>query len=189
MSDRGHVFIIDDDSSSAATLQDLLQSNGYTADWAAGGAGALEAIAEAEPNLVLLDAHLQDIDPFKLHEAFKESRQALDVPVIFMTTLDDAEARVKGLESGDDLIAKPFDPHEVLARVERQVTVSKVRMALRESEAKFRSVMESAIDAIISGEAEGRIRAWTSAATALFGVPEDEVYGEPIEQIIPDRFR
>ena len=83
-----------------------------------------------------------------------------------MTTLDDAEAKVKGLESGDDLIVKPFDAREVLARIERQVTVSKVRMALRESEAKFRSVMESAIDAIISGDAEGRIRSWNSAATA-----------------------
>jgi DNA-binding response OmpR family regulator len=143
LSDRGHVLIIDDDSAGAAVLQDLLESNGYTVDWSASGEGALHVIAEAEPNLVLLDAHLPDVDPFELHAAFKESRQALDVPVIFMTTLDDAEARVKGLESGDDLIAKPFEAREVLARVERQVTVSKVRMALRESEAKFRSVMES----------------------------------------------
>jgi PAS domain S-box-containing protein len=182
-------LIIDDDASSAAVLQDLLESNGYTVDWAARGEGALHAIAEAEPNLVLLDAHLPDVDPFELHTAFKESRQALDVPVIFMTTLDDAEARVKGLESGDDLIAKPFEAREVLARVERQVTVSKVRMALRESEAKFRSVMESAIDAIISGDAEGNIRSWNSAATALFGFTEEEVIGHPIELIIPERFR
>ncbi len=189
MSDRGHVLIIDDDSASAAALQDLLESNGYTVDWAARGKGALHVIAEAEPNLVLLDAHLPDVDPFELHAAFKESRQALDVPVIFMTTPDDAEARVKGLESGDDLIAKPFEAREVLARVERQVTVSKVRMALRESEAKFRSVMESAIDAIISGDAEGNIRSWNSAATALFGFTEDEVIGHPIELIIPERFR
>ncbi len=189
MSDRGHVLIIDDDSSSAAMLRDLLESNGYTVGWAAQGEGIVDAIAAAEPNLVLLDAHLADVDPFELHKTFKESRQALDVPVIFMTTLDDSEARVKGLEAGDDLIAKPFEAREVLARVERQVTVSKVRMALRESEAKFRSVMESAIDAIISGDAEGRIRSWNSAATALFGFTEDEVIGEPIELIIPERFR
>jgi PAS domain S-box-containing protein len=106
-----------------------------------------------------------------------------------MTTVDDAEIRLKGLESGDDLVIKPFDTREVLARIERQVTVSKVRMALRESEAKFRSVMESAIDAIISGDAEGRIRSWNSAASALFGFEEAEVLGEPIEIIIPDRYR
>jgi len=64
-----------------------------------------------------------------------------------------------------------------------------VRTALRESEAKFRSVMESAIDAIVSGDAEGNIRSWNSAATALFGFTEAEVLGQPIEVIIPERYR
>ncbi|MEJ2237712.1 MAG: PAS domain S-box protein [Gemmatimonadales bacterium] len=62
-------------------------------------------------------------------------------------------------------------------------------MALRESEAKFRSVMESAIDAIISGDVSGNIRSWNSAATALFGFTDEEVIGQPIELIIPERFR
>jgi PAS domain S-box-containing protein len=106
-----------------------------------------------------------------------------------MTALDDAEARLKGVELGDDLITKPFEAREALTRVERQVTVSKVRMALRESEKKFRSVMESAIDAIISADVSGNIRSWNSAATALFGFTEGEVIGQPIELIIPERFR
>jgi PAS domain S-box-containing protein len=170
-------------------LQELVDGDGYAVVRAESGKEAIEGIAESEPNLVLLDAHLPDTDPFKLLDELKKSRHARDIPVIFMTTLDDAETRLKGLESGDDLIVKPFDTREVLARIERQVTVSKVRMALRESEAKFRSVMESAIDAIISGDAEGKIRSWNSAATALFGFTEDEVIGEPIELIIPERFR
>jgi PAS domain S-box-containing protein len=170
-------------------LQDLLENNGYAVDRVDRGEEAFDAITEAEPNLVLLDAHLQDINPFELRDRLKQSREQLDIPVIFMTTLDDDEVRVKGFESGDDLVTKPFDVREVLARVERQVTVSKVRMALRESEAKFRSVMESAIDAIISGDADGNIRSWNSAATALFGFTEAEVIGKPIELIIPERFR
>jgi PAS domain S-box-containing protein len=170
-------------------LQELVDGDGYAVVRAESGKEAIEGIAESEPNLVLLDAHLPDTDPFKLLDELKKSRHARDIPVIFMTTLDDAETRLKGLESGDDLIVKPFDTREVLARIERQVTVSKVRMALRESEAKFRSVMESAIDAIISGDAEGKVRSWNSAATALFGFTEDEVIGEPIELIIPERFR
>ena len=189
MSDRGRVFIVDGDASSADTLQQLLEGDGYSVDSAPRGGEALEGIAETEPNLVLLDAHLGDVDPFELLEQLKQSEQARDIPVIFMTTLDDSETRLKGLEAGDDLISRPFDAREVLARIERQVTVSKVRMALRESEAKFRSVMESAIDAIISGDAEGKIRSWNSAATALFGHTEAEVIGKPIDLIIPDRFR
>jgi len=189
VSDRGHVFIVDDGSTSADMLQVLLKDSGYVVDRTTPDQDALRAIAAAQPNLVLLDAHLPDINPFELRDRLKGSHKALDVPVIFITTLDDAEARVRGLESGDDLITKPFDPREVLARIERQVTVSKVRMALRESEAKFRSVMESAIDAIISGDAEGNIRSWNSAAAALFGFTEEEVIGQPIELIIPERFR
>jgi PAS domain S-box-containing protein len=93
--------------------------------------------------------------------------------------------KLKGVELGDDLITKPFEPREVLTRVERQVTVSQVRMALRESEAKFQSVMESAIDAIISADVSGDIRSWNRAATALFGYSAPEAIGQPLELIIP----
>jgi len=189
VSDRGRILIVDDDRSSADALRELLERSGYEVRWAPGGPDITEAATGRSPDLVLLDAHLADADPFASLDALKGHRHARDVPVIFMTGVDDDEARARGLEAGDDLILKPFDPREVLSRVERQVTVSKVRTALRESEAKFRSVMESAIDAIISGDAEGRIRSWNSAATALFGFAEEEVIGEPIEIIIPERYR
>ncbi len=100
--------------------------------------------------------------------------------MVLIAEESDAEARLRGLEVGDDLISTPLDPREVLTRIERQVTVSKVRLALRESEAKFRSVMESAIDAIISADADGIIRTWNSAAAALFGPSEGEVVGLPL---------
>ncbi len=191
MSERGLVLIVDDDASSARKLQALLEKDGYAVERTTSGTRILDAVTANKANLVLLDTHLTQANPFGLLAELKQSQGARDVPVIFMTTLDDADAdaRAKGLESGDDLIVKPFDAREVLARIERQVTVSKVRMALRESEAKFRSVMESAIDAIISGDAEGRIRSWNSAATALFQFTEAEVIGQPIEVIIPERYR
>ncbi len=189
MSDRGFVFIIDDDPATAGVLRGLLESDGYAVEGVASGTGALGAISARGPNLVLLNAHLSDTNPFELLDKLRANRQTRDIPVIFMTNPGDAETRVRVVESGDDLILKPFDDREVLARIERQVTVSKVRTALRESEAKFRSVMESAIDAIISGDAEGKIRSWNTAATALFGFTETEVIGEPIEVIIPERYR
>lgn len=189
MSERGLVLIVDDDDSSVRKLRALLEKDGYVVDRATSGIPILDAVVESRANLVLLDTHLAQANPFGLLAELKQSQLARDIPVIFMTKLDDAEARAKGLETGDDLIVKPFDAREVLARIERQATVSKVRMALRESEAKFRSVMESAIDAIISGDAEGRIRSWNSAATALFQFTESEAIGQPIELIIPERYR
>jgi len=189
LSERGFVFLICDNAASAKALQKLLKNDGYAVEAVASGVNALETISASGPNLVLLNTHLADTNPFVLLDELKANQQTRDIPVIFMTTADDVETRLKGLEAGDDLILEPFDKREVLARIERQVTVSKVRMALRESEAKFRSVMESAIDAIISGDAEGNIRSWNSAATALFGFTEAEVLGRPIELIIPERYR
>ena len=186
--DRGTIVIVDDDASSAASLTAMLDDEGYRVEHPSRDEGALESTARFEPDLILLDANLTRVDPFRLRDGIAGHEQLRDIPVIFITDLDDAEMRLKGLESGDDLVVKPFDAREVLARIERQVTVSKVRSALRESEAEFRSVMESAIDAIITGDAEGRIRSWNSAATALFGHTEAEVLGRPIEIIIPDRY-
>ena len=189
MSGGGHVLVVDDDAASADVLQEILEKDGYSVERRGHANSPLEPIAKAEIDVALLDAHLPESDPFALLQQLKRSERGRDVPVILMTTQDDAETRLKGLESGDDLILKPFDSREVLARIERQVTVSKVRKALRESEAKFRSVMESAIDAIISGDADGNIRSWNSAATAVFGFTEAEVIGRPIDVIIPERYR
>lgn len=188
MSDRGNIYIVDNDVESAEELRTLLEGDGYTVKWEPRGTEALSSITDAEPNLVLLDVNLPDVNPYTLCEQLKRTEQTLYIPIIFTTAANDAESRVKGVELGDDLITKPFEKRETLARVERQVTVSKVRMALRESEAKFRSVMESAIDAIISADVTGNIRAWNSAATALFQYTEEEVIGRPIELIIPERY-
>jgi len=180
--------IVGSEMSGDATLRDMLESEGYAVEQPADDGKIVDGIGAVEPNLVLIDSHLSTVDPFELREALAASDPSRDVPVIFITDLDDAEMRLRGLESGDDLIVRPYDRREVLARIERQVTVSKVRSALRESEAEFRSVMESAIDAIITGDADGRIRSWNSAATALFGHTEADVLGKPIEIIIPDRY-
>lgn len=189
MPDRGHVFVIDNNTGCAGELKALLLETGYNVTLEANGANAVEAVRAAEPNLIVLNADLPDTDSFALCEELKQDQQTQYIPVIFVTANDDAEARVKGVEHGDDIITYPFESREVLARIERQVTVSKVRLALHESEAKFRSVMESAIDAIISGDVSGNIRAWNSAATALFQYTEEEAIGQPIELIIPERFR
>jgi PAS domain S-box-containing protein len=189
VSDRGLVLIVDDDPSHLDTLRKLLEGDGYEVELRARGSDILDAITATEPDLVLLDTHLPDADPFDLLAEVHACPQGRDTPVIFLATKDDADGRLKGLKSGDDMLVRPYDEREVLARIERQVTVSKVRVALRESEAKFRSVMESAIDAIISGDAEGRIRSWNSAAAALFGHSEAEVLGQPIDLIIPERYR
>ncbi|WP_062377763.1 PAS domain S-box protein [Demequina pelophila] len=185
----GLVIIIGDDPACAAELQEIVERGDYAVTTAAGSAFAPEAVLRAAPDLVMIDGGIAGMHPDTLIREFRSNPRTQDTPVILIATGEDASARMLGLEAGDDLITRPFEPREVLARVERQVTVAKVRMALRESEAKFRSVMESAIDAIISADARGRIRSWNTAAAALFGYAEDQVIGQPLELIIPKDYR
>jgi PAS domain S-box-containing protein len=185
---RGLVQIVVDDPSTELALREVLEGAEYSVLAVPGSAEAIEAAAADRPDLVVLDTALEDIDAYDCVERMHRSELYRDLPVVLIAAEDDPDARLRGLEVGDDLLVTPFDAREVHTRIERQVTVSKVRLALRESEAKFRSVMESAIDAIISADADGIIRTWNSAAAALFGRTEAEVVGLPLEIIIPERY-
>ncbi|MGD8601003.1 MAG: PAS domain S-box protein [Gemmatimonadota bacterium] len=188
MAEKGRVLVVGDPHGTDS-LHALLVQHGFSVEASPPSDEVPPLAGSGSFDLVLLDTQVADADPFELLAELKRHPTAREIPVILLTGANEVQARAKGLSSGDDLILKPFDPREAVARVERQVTVSKVRLALRESEAKFRSVMESAIDAIISGDAEGRIRSWNRAATALFGFSQEEAIGQPIEIIIPARFR
>ncbi|MGR2751379.1 PAS domain S-box protein [Agromyces arachidis] len=189
MGDRGVILVVSDDARAVDELRGILDEGVYAVVHAAGDLDHASAALEQAPDLIVVDTGLGRSDAFDLVDELHHAGHAVDLPVVFLAHEADTERRVRSLEAGDDLISVPLDPREVLARIERQVTVSKVRMALRESEAKFRSVMESAIDAIISADASGVIRSWNSAATALFGHTEPEAVGQKLELIIPERFR
>ena len=189
MADRGLILVVSDDVGAVGELRRILDDGRYELLAVEGDEAPTTAALEREPDLIVVDTALAQADPFDFVADLHRHGQGRDLPVVFVAGEDDAETRVRALEVGDDLISTPFDQREVLARVERQVTVSKARLALRESEAKFRSVMESAIDAIVSADADGVIRSWNTAATVLFGHAEADAVGRKLELIIPERFR
>lgn len=189
MSDRGVVLVVSDDARAAGGLRGILDEQHYSIVGAEGDAAHARAGLAREPDLIVVDTSLGHEDPFDLVDRLHQAGFARDLPVVFLVPETDVERRVRSLQAGDDLISTPLDPREVVARIERQVTVSRARVALRESEAKFRSVMESATDAIISADGDGVIRAWNSAASELFGHTEAEAVGRKLELIMPERFR
>ena len=170
-------------------LQTILSKSDYSVCNITANENPFASIVERDPDLILLSADLVEIDLYGLLDRLNTDKRTIDTPVIFTTIPEDIETRTRVIKSSDDLMLEPYDEQEVLARLERQVTVSKVRMALRESEAKFQSVMESAIDAIISVDSKGKILSWNKAAAAMFGHSEAEVIGKSIELIIPERFK
>jgi PAS domain S-box-containing protein len=187
---EGRVFIVDDQPAEVRRLGDLLREHGYQVQVATSGQHALAAIPEALPDLVMVDLLLPDMDGLAVCRLLREAPVTTDIPIICMSEPGSAGRRVESFEHGAvDVVEKPLEAAEVLARVKRHVTVSRVRAALQESEARFRSVTESAVDAIISADAGGVIRSWNRAAEAIFGWPAAEALGRNLELIIPERFR
>ena len=109
------ILIVDDDQNICELLRLYVQKDGYEAIVAYDGAAALEAVAEHNPKLILLDIMLPKLDGWQV---CREIRKTLDTPIIMLTAKGETFDKVLGLELGaDDYITKPFDTKEVMARI------------------------------------------------------------------------
>lgn len=112
------ILIVDDDESTHDVLGEYLVLAGFKVFDARDGAAGLQMIAEVKPDLVLLDVNMPILDGFKTMELIAGNRELRNVPVIFVTSLDRYNLKIKGLELGaEDYIVKPFHRAELLARV------------------------------------------------------------------------
>jgi len=109
------ILIIEDDPLQADVVQLLLQQDGFDTVNAVDGAEGLRRMYETQPDLVLLDLMLPQMDGW---EVCRRIRELSTVPVIIMTSRRSDEEKIKGLRIGaDDYIVKPFNPQELAARV------------------------------------------------------------------------
>ena len=112
------VLIVDDIAGSARLIASLLAPDGHAVRAAGDGAEALRLIRADPPDLVLMDVMMPHMDGFEACRAIKQDRTTRLIPVVLVTSLDDTASRIRGIESGaDDFISKPFNAHELRARV------------------------------------------------------------------------
>jgi two-component system OmpR family response regulator len=111
------LLVVDDEETIRELLCGSLRFAGYDVTSAATGAEALRVTAESRPDLVLLDVMMPDGDGFEVARRMR-SAGGPEVPVIFLTALDEVQDRLAGFETGaDDYVTKPFSLEEVLARI------------------------------------------------------------------------
>ena len=110
------LLLVDDEDNLRSMLQAALRHNGFDVVSVATGRAALDAVSEQEPDLVVLDIMLPDLDGFDVCRRMRaEGRKT---PVLFLTARDDTEDKVRGLTlGGDDYLVKPFSIDELVARV------------------------------------------------------------------------
>ncbi|RYF30078.1 MAG: response regulator transcription factor [Comamonadaceae bacterium] len=112
------VLIVDDVPDNLAVLHDALDESGYTVLIATNGEQALQRAAQAQPDIVLLDAMMPGIDGFEVARRLKADAATAHIPIVFMTGLTETEHLVAALEAGGvDYVTKPIKPKEVLARM------------------------------------------------------------------------
>jgi putative two-component system response regulator len=135
------VLIVDDESANRNLLARLLTRDGYTAECAADGEGALAAVAISPPDLILLDVNLPGIDGFEVCRTMKADPETRLIPIVLLTGLNDRERRIRGIEIGaDDFLGKPFDPDELRARVRSLLRLKRYTDDLESAESVIRSL-------------------------------------------------
>ena len=109
------VLVVDDDKNICELLKLYLNKEGFETYFAYDGSEAVTSAKENEPDIIILEVMMPVINGW---EACKLIRQFSDVPIIMLTALDTTENKVQGLNIGaDDYIVKPFEPVEVIARI------------------------------------------------------------------------
>ncbi len=119
------IAIVDDNPNNLNVLFKLFEKTDYEVAFFRDALSFLETIGKNNPDLILLDILMPEMDGFELISKLKEDKKTEDIPVIFMSALDDIDSKVKGLECGGvDYITKPIQPTEVLARVKTHLRLS-----------------------------------------------------------------
>ena len=138
MNKNTKILIVDDSPDNLHFLSNILSGRGYKVQRAVTGKLAINAALASPPDLILLDVVMPDIDGYNVCQHLKESQVTRDIPIIFLSVIDEVAEKVKAFNLGAfDYITKPLQAEEVLARVENQLTIQKLQTKLKEQNYKL----------------------------------------------------
>ncbi|MFW6284201.1 MAG: response regulator, partial [Desulfosalsimonas sp.] len=141
--EKPDIVVVDDNLDNLRILSDMLRNHGYIPRPAASGALALDAVKASPPVLILLDIMMPETDGFEVCRRLKSGNDTRDIPVIFITALDQLENKVKAFAAGGvDYITKPFQEAEVMARIDTHVGLVRAKEHLRETEARMQKLQK-----------------------------------------------
>jgi class 3 adenylate cyclase len=186
----GHVLVVDDDPLNRRLLTASLERDGHRTSAVGDGLAALDALRRDEPDVLLLDIVMPELDGMAVLERIKQDPELRHIPVIVISGVDEADSIVRCIEMGaEDYLPKPFDPVILRARVNaglnRKAVHDMERSRVRDVFARF--LPEPLVDQVLAkAEGEPSIEAGQLTATVMFadlrgftrfgeGRPVDEV--------------
>ncbi|HEY9646317.1 MAG TPA: response regulator, partial [Chroococcidiopsis sp.] len=130
---RGDILLVDDTPDNLRVLSAMLTNQGFEVRKALNGQRAIASVQADPPDLILLDIKMPEMDGYTVCQRLKSDPQTQEVPVIFISALDDALDKVRAFAVGGvDYVTKPFQEIEVLARIEHQLRIQRLQRQLVE---------------------------------------------------------
>ncbi|MFQ5560324.1 MAG: response regulator, partial [Nitrospinota bacterium] len=187
------IVIADDDSNILKILKFCLDENGYTVETASNGKEAIEAIEKLRPQVVLLDYQMPVMDGMDVLKWLK--REFPNIGVVVLTAHGSEKTAIHFMKEGaDDYIRKPFDIKELpsiceLAYKKYSIRQNNMRfkeqvMELKESEAKYRGIVDNSSDMIYTLDENGNFRFINRQGELLLKYTLSEISGKPFEQVM-----
>jgi two-component system sensor histidine kinase/response regulator len=139
----GSILIVDDTPANLDFLSAMLEDRNYHVRAVINGTMAFKAIQSERPDLILLDIRMPEMDGYEVCRRLKVDKYTADIPVIFISALDDTMDKVRAFQTGGvDYVTKPFQFEEVVARVESQLMLAQQRKEIEMLREKDRLYFE-----------------------------------------------
>lgn len=130
---KANILIVDDLIENLRFLTDILTKQGYKIRSVTNGNMALRTVRNNPPDVILLDIKMPDIDGYQVCSTLKTDEETSDIPIIFLSALNEVFDKVKAFQVGGvDYITKPFQPEEVIARIQTHLTIQQQKHQLRQ---------------------------------------------------------
>ena len=141
------LLLVDDNPTNLQVLYQTLETTGCKLLVAKNGETALSIAQKASPDLILLDIMMPGIDGFEVCRRLKAAPDTAGIPVIFLSALTDTKDKVQGLQLGAvDYVSKPFQPDEVIARVNTHLTIHRLKREVEQKKDALEDELEAASD-------------------------------------------
>ncbi len=132
-SHQGNILIVDDVPDNLIVLSTLLSHHGYKVRNVIKGSMAIRVAKSGFPDVILLDINMPEMDGYEVCKILKSDPDTEEIPVIFLTALDEVNNQVKAFQFGGvDYITKPFQIEEILARINNQIQLKNAREEIKQ---------------------------------------------------------
>ncbi len=189
---RSKILIVDDNPANIGVVGDMLKETGeYALSVAKDGKSAVRMARKVMPDLILLDIVMNGMDGYRVCEILKASPETRHIPVIFQTAERAQESDiVRGFEvGGADYLTKPIGASELLARVRTHLALKQAHKTLRESEQRYRAVVEDMAELVCRFLPGGALLFVNDAYCRFFAKSREQLLGTSFLELVPEQDR